>query len=129
MVAQFYEDPTPIHGEPLRYGNPIGKHWSPNEGGGMYALFVEVDASEAHTDAAREFLNRVAAPTAREKGATAGHWLAPQGGRGVAVVVFDSEDAARAMSDMFTVGQAPMPDAPEGVKVRTVEVREVLASV
>ena len=95
----------------------------------MYALFVEVDANESHTETAREFLNSVAAPMAREKGARSGHWLAPQGGRGVAVVVFETEDAARAMASMFTVGQAPMPDAPEGVAVRTVEVREVLASV
>ena len=95
----------------------------------MYALFVEVDADESHTETAREFLNRVAAPMARENGAKAGHWLAPQGGRGLTVVVFETEDEARAMANMFTVGQAPMPDAPEGVTVRTVEVREVLASV
>jgi hypothetical protein len=30
---------------------------------------------------------------------------------------------------MFRVGEPPMPDAPEGVTVRTVEVREVLAAV
>ena len=61
----------------------------------MYAVFTEVNADESHIDAAREILPQMAAPNAREHGAKAGYWLAPQGGRGVAVVVFDTEDAAR----------------------------------
>jgi hypothetical protein len=70
-----------------------------------------------------------AAPTAREGGAKGGYWLAPQSGRGVATVVFETEEEARAAAAMFRVGEPPMPDAPEGVTVKTVEVREVLASV
>jgi hypothetical protein len=95
----------------------------------MYAVFSEVDATEAHTEAGREFLNRVAAPGARDSGAKGGYWLAPQGGRGVAIVVFETEEEARKAAAMFRVGESPMPGAPEGVTVRTVEVREVLASV
>lgn len=95
----------------------------------MYAVFTEVNADESHIDAAREFLPTMAAPSAREHGAKGGYWLAPQNGRGVTVVVFDTEDEARQAAAQFTVGQPPMPGAPAGVTVRTVEVREVLASV
>jgi hypothetical protein len=95
----------------------------------MYAVFTEVNADESHVKAGREFLNQTAAPMARERGAKGGYWLAPQGGRGVNVVVFDTEAEARDAAAMFSVGEAPMPGAPEGVTVRSVEVREVLASV
>jgi hypothetical protein len=95
----------------------------------MYAVFTEVNANESHVDAAREFLPQRAAPMARERGAKGGYWLAPQGGRGVAIVVFETEDEARTAAAMFRVGEPPMPDAPEGVTVTTVEVREVLAAI
>ena len=95
----------------------------------MYALFVEVDADESQTELAREFLNGVVAPRAREGGGKGGYWLAPFDGRGVSIVVFETEEAARAIAGRFTVGEPPSPDAPEGVTVRTVEVREVLASI
>jgi len=95
----------------------------------MHALFVEVNADDSHVPAARDFLPNVAAPMSREMGATGGYWLAPFDGRGVSIVVFDTEDAARAVAERFEVGKSPGPEAPEGVTVRTVEVREVLASV
>jgi hypothetical protein len=50
-------------------------------------------------------------------------------GRGVAVVVFDTEEEARAVAARFEVGKPPMPYTPAGVMVTTVEVREVIASV
>ena len=95
----------------------------------MYAVFTEVNADESHIEAARVYLTQTAAPRARDGGAKGGFWLAPQGGRGVAMIVFDTEDAAREVASRFTVGAPPMPDAPEGVTLRTVEVREVLASI
>jgi hypothetical protein len=95
----------------------------------MHAVFTEVNANESHTETAREILSKIAAPSAREHGAKGGYWLAPQGGRGVAVVVFDTEDAAHKAASQFTVGEPPFPGAPTDVTVRTVEVREVLASV
>jgi hypothetical protein len=96
----------------------------------MYALFTEVNATESHIEAAREFLPKFAVPVAREHGAKGGYWLAEQGGRGVAVVVFETEEEAQKAAAMFQVGQPPpMPNAPEGVTFRTVEVREVLAAV
>ena len=95
----------------------------------MYAVFTEVNANESHIEAGREFLPQRAAPMAQERGAKGGYWLAPQGGRGVAIVVFETEEEARTAAAMFRVGEPPMPDAPEGVTVKTVEVREVLAAV
>ena len=95
----------------------------------MYALFTEVNADESNVEIARQVLPNVAVPRARDAGAKAGYWLAPRNGRGVAVVVFETEDAARQAAQMFTVGQPPFPDAPSGVTVKTVEVREVIASV
>jgi hypothetical protein len=95
----------------------------------MYAVFTEVNANESHVDAARDLLPQRAAPMAREGGAKGGYWLAPQGGRGVAIVVFETEDEARTAAAMFRVGEPPLPDAPEGVTVTTVEVREVLAAI
>jgi hypothetical protein len=95
----------------------------------MYAVFIEVNANESHTEAARERLSRVAAPGARERGAKGGYWLAPQDGRGISIVVFDTEEEARNLAATLQVGEPPMAEAPEGVTVKTVEVREVLAAV
>jgi hypothetical protein len=91
----------------------------------MYAVFTEVNADESHVDRAREMLPQTAVPMVKEQGATAGYWLAPQDGRGVAVVLFESEDAARAAAAPLKVGDevGPVP----GVTWKTIEVREVLA--
>jgi hypothetical protein len=77
----------------------------------------------------RQRLNRVAAPGARAAGAKAGFWLAPAGGRGVSVTVYETEGEAREVAKMFEVGKPPTDEMPADVTVRTVEVREVLASV
>jgi hypothetical protein len=95
----------------------------------MYAVFTEVDADDSDAQAGRELLPGFAAPAARSLGAKAGYWLAPQNGRGVAVVVFETQGEAQSAAQMFEVGKPPMPNAPANVIVRTVEVREVLASV
>jgi hypothetical protein len=94
----------------------------------MYAVFVEVNADAAQNDQARQVLAERIAPTARDGGARAGYWLAAQGGRGVSVAVYDSEEAARRAADQLKVGEAPQ-GAPPGITFRTVEVREVLASI
>ena len=95
----------------------------------MYALFIEVNADESHIEAARDVLPKSAVPMARQAGAKAGYWLTPQNGRGVNILLFDTEDEARTVAARFEVGKPPMPDAPAGVTVKTVEVREILASV
>jgi hypothetical protein len=48
----------------------------------MHAVFIEVNATEENIDAAREFLPNTAVPTARERGAIGGYWLAQKEGRG-----------------------------------------------
>ena len=95
----------------------------------MYAVLVEVNADESVTETAREYLNRNVSPRAAERGAKAGYWLAPAGGRGVSIVVFDTEEAAQQVASTLQVGQPPQEGAPEGVTVRNVEVREVIAAV
>jgi hypothetical protein len=94
----------------------------------MHALFTELDVPEdAPTDLARKALNEIAVPMARQSGAVAAYWLGQRDGRGVAIVIFDDEAAATGMASHLTVGASP-PGAPAGVTFRTVEVREVLAS-
>lgn len=94
----------------------------------MHAVFVEVDVQDgASVDEARKRLQENAPRMAREAGARVGYWLAPQSGRGVSVVVFDSEDEAQKLAGQLHVGESPR-NAPPGVTFRTVEVREVLAS-
>lgn len=93
----------------------------------MYAVFVEVDADASVDDQARKILQETIVPMARDAGAQAGYWLSAQGGRGISVTVFDAEETARRQADRLKVGEAP-PGAPPGVTFRTVEVREVLAS-
>jgi len=93
----------------------------------MHAVFIEVNADESRADQAREAIKRGAVPRARDAGASAGYWLTAQGGRGVAVLIFDSEEVARRAAELLKVGEAP-PEAPAEVTFRTVEVREVLAT-
>lgn len=93
----------------------------------MYAVFVEVNADASGNDQARQVLAERIVPIARDSGARVGYWLSAQGGRGLSVVVYDSEEAARRAADQLKVGEAP-PGAPPDVTFRTVEVREVLAS-
>jgi hypothetical protein len=90
---------------------------------------TEVNADESHIEAAREFLPKAAVLTAREAGAKAGFWLTRQNGSGVSVLVFDTEDASRAMAAPVEVGKPPMPDCASRVTVKTVDVREVIVSV
>ena len=91
----------------------------------VFALLLEVSADESDLDWAREGLPGEAVPRMLDLEAVSGYWLAPQGGRGVAVVLFETEDQARRAAAAFEVGgqAGPVPE----VAFRTVEVREVLA--
>jgi hypothetical protein len=95
----------------------------------MYAVLIEVNANDSHVEQARNEPPENAAPAARQFGAKAGYWLAPIDGRGLSVVVFETEDQARQAASMFHVREPPMDGAPEGVTVKSVSVHEVLASV
>jgi len=92
----------------------------------VYAILVEVNADESHAEAGRKFLNENAVPMVKEQGAKAAFWLAPQGGRGISVVVYDSEEDARKAAKPMKVGDQVGPDP--AVTFKTVEVREVIAS-
>lgn len=94
----------------------------------MFAVFIEVDTGDADMEAALENLQQNVIPRVREAGARAGYWLDSAGGsRRVSMMVFDSEDEARAQAATIPVGETP-PGAPEGLTIRTVEVSEVVAS-
>jgi hypothetical protein len=96
----------------------------------MYAVLVQVDIDDAASEAARAHLNQNVIPTVRERGdAKAGYWLEPADGHGLAILVFDTEEAARGFTGQIQVGQKPAPTAPDGVTVRSVDVREVIASI
>jgi hypothetical protein len=69
----------------------------------MHALFIEVNADESQAELHRESIERGA------------------------VVLFDSEEAAKRAAEPLRVGEAPL-GAPAGTTFRTVEVREVLTS-
>jgi hypothetical protein len=91
----------------------------------MHALFVEVN-STVDAKTAGQVLNDNAVPRARDAGAQTGYWLAPAGGRGIAIVLFETAEQAQAMASSMRPGEQP-PGAPEGVTFKTVEVREVVA--
>jgi hypothetical protein len=95
----------------------------------MYAVLVQVNIDDATTAQARDYLNETVAPRVRDRGAKAGYWLAPAEGHAVAIVVLESEEAALGFAGQLQVGEKPDPGSPDGVTVRSVEVREVLASV
>jgi hypothetical protein len=78
---------------------------------------VSIQDREAATAALRE---RVVPGVSQAPGFVAGYWLGTEED-GLSVVVFESEDAARAMADRVRSL------APEQVTVEEVEVREVVA--
>jgi hypothetical protein len=100
-----------------------------SDSGANRASLVEVNDDESVTETVRDYLNKNVGPRAAERGAKAGYWLAPAGGRGVSLVVFDTEHAAQQAASMLRVGKPPAEGAPEGITVRSVEVHEVIASV
>ena len=95
----------------------------------MFAVLVEVDRGDADPAAAIENVRQNVIPLVREAGARAAYWLdSADRSRRVSIIVFDSEEAARAMADGIKVGETPR-GAPEGIKFRSAEVSEVSASI
>lgn len=73
---------------------------------------------------ARTFLNDEMLPRVKQMpGVHGGYWLEPVEGEGMAVVIFDSKEAAEKGLPNTAPGDSPMP----GVTVERVEIREVLA--
>jgi hypothetical protein len=94
----------------------------------MHAVYTEVNIpAGVETGGAAKGLNSNAVPAVRAAGAVGAYWLEPLNGRALGVVLFDDEAAARTAAAGLRVGDRPR-DAPAGVTYRTVEVREVIAS-
>ena len=90
----------------------------------MYAAFVTVTIDPGKEAEARELLTSQVVPTVKQsEGLIAGYWGEPVDGRGLSVVVFDTEEHARAAAP--PAGMRP-PGAP--VVVESVDFREVIAS-
>jgi hypothetical protein len=93
----------------------------------MYALVVRVTIHNA--DRTREVLNNQVVPQASgAPGFKAGYWTWPTGGgelNGLSMIIFDSEENARAAGDRVSAIAAGNRD---DVTLDGVEVREVVAS-
>jgi hypothetical protein len=93
----------------------------------MHALVVRVTIHNA--DRTREVLNNQVVPqVSGAPGFKAGYWTWPTGGgelNGLSMIIFDSEENARAAGDRVSAIAA---DAPDNVTLDSVEVREVVAS-
>lgn len=87
---------------------------------------VVANATIHDFDRARQSLVEQTVPgVSQAPGFVAGYWTRSDDNRGIAMVVFESEDAARAVAEQLK-SQGP-PD-PEAVTLESVEVREVVAS-
>jgi hypothetical protein len=93
----------------------------------MYALVVRVTIHNA--DRVQGTLkNQVVPQTSSAPGFQAGYWTWPIGGgemNGLSMIIFDSEQNARAASERIS---AIATSAPDDVTLDGVEVREVVAS-
>jgi hypothetical protein len=93
----------------------------------MHALVVRVTIHNA--DRTREVLNSQVVPQASgSPGFKTGHWTWASGGgglNGLSMIIFDSEENARAAGDRVSAIAA---GARDDVTVDSVEVREVVAS-
>jgi hypothetical protein len=90
----------------------------------MYAALATVSITDY--EHARRMLHDDVLPTVTDiPGFVAGHWLAPVGGIGMEILIFETEDEARAMADQMPPGR----QVNEYVTVESVEIREVAGSV
>ena len=86
----------------------------------MHAVVVNVTINDF--ERGREFLlNQVVPQVSQAPGFVAGYWTRGEDGNGLSMVVFESEDAARAGADRIETPPA------EAVTIDSVEVREVVA--
>jgi hypothetical protein len=91
----------------------------------MHALVVRVTIHNA--DRTRDVLNSQVVPqVSSAPGFKTGYWTWATGGEnGLSMIIFDSEENARAAGDRIS---AIATDAPDDVTLDGVEVREVVAS-
>jgi heme-degrading monooxygenase HmoA len=87
----------------------------------MHALLVRVTIQDY--DRGREFLTTQVVPrVSQAPGFVAGYWTRTEDDHGRSMVVFESEEAARAVKEMIEANVG------EGVTLEGVEVAEVVAS-
>ncbi len=91
----------------------------------MHAIFVETTTGDVGAEEAREAIMKTAVPAFREAGATSGFWFMSDSGRGNALILFDSEEKARAAAAFMRPG-APTRTMPE-VTFTSVEVCQLFA--
>lgn len=93
----------------------------------MHALFVTAHIDEGRNEEeGLSFLESEVLPQLKQfPGVVSGYWLATKDSESLAVVLFDSEDAAKQMAE---VGLPQAPPAP-GATLGAIEVREVIAHI
>ena len=89
----------------------------------MHAVVVMVTINDPEA-ATRNLREEVVPGVKQAPGLVAGYWTR-KNDSGIGMVVFESEDAANAMSERVTT----MADADDNVTLNSVEVREVVANV
>ena len=93
----------------------------------MFANVVEV-AVDASVDPDRKGLHEVVIPRVRQlPGVVAGHWLEPIEGKGMSIVVFETEDAA--LGALEAMGIKPGASPAPSVTVERVRTREVIGHI
>lgn len=91
----------------------------------MHAVVVRVKIGDSET-AEQGLREQVVPQVSQAPGFVAGYWTrADDGGNGLSMLVFDSEDSARRAAERI---QGPEAMRPETVTLESVEVREVLAN-
>jgi len=91
----------------------------------MHAVVGKVSIQAGREDESLEFLKTNVLPMVKQApGIIAGYWLAPQGGHGFGITLFESEEAARGAAEMAQ--KAPRPDY---VTWDSIDVQEVIAQV
>jgi hypothetical protein len=88
----------------------------------MHAVVVRVTIEDFDT-AVRTLQEQVLPRVRQAPGVVAGYWLEPEGNQGMSIVVFEAEDAARTAADRIEL------PSEGGVRLESVEVREVVASI
>jgi hypothetical protein len=91
----------------------------------MHAVLVSANIGDRAV--AEPFLHSEVVPqVAKAPGLVAAYWLAPDGGttgQGTAIVVFESEEQAQAMSEQVEAAAGPT------VTIESISVREVVANI
>ena len=92
----------------------------------MYAVIVEVDTSGTEREESiRRLREEIVPAISQAPGFQSGTWASDENERkGSALVVFDTEENAKAAASRFGVGESPQP----GVTIERSDVREIVAT-